>query len=418
MSDLAIRAESLSKLYRIGAAQSRHTTLCDTLAAGFAAPFRRVAALLRGRAPAPLPSLWAIRDVSFEVARGEVMGVIGRNGAGKSTLLKILSRITEPTAGRAELHGRVGSLLEVGTGFHLELSGRENVYLNGAILGMRRAEIDAKFDEIVAFAEVERFIDTPVKHYSTGMHLRLAFAVAAHLEPEILLVDEVLAVGDAAFQKKCMGKMEDVASQGRTVLFVSHNLGSVRELCTTSLVLHEGMVHYRGPVVEGLARYGRIMLDMQHETPREGSGTRWRYAAVEGSAGGEIALGEPFRARGVLDVEPSCPGGKLYCIVSDPAGGVVAHQRIATEALGLRFLEAGSYDFTIAFPALWLAPGVYTVYFKFMPEGGAGEATRHLSERALLDVTGQTEGIGRATLAPAASWSVTRGTPLESANHA
>src|SRR5919198_1249756 len=214
MNDTAIQVEGLSKRYRIGGQQERYKTLRGTLMDTAAAPWRALRSPFRRRGggrPNGDHTFWALKDVSFEIKRGEVVGVIGRNGAGKSTLLKVLSRITEPTAGYADIHGRVSSLLEVGTGFHLELTGRENVYLNGAILGMRRDEIDRKFDEIVEFAEVGKFIDTPVKHYSSGMHLRLAFAVAAHLEPEILLVDEVLAVGDIAFQKKCMGKMGDVA---------------------------------------------------------------------------------------------------------------------------------------------------------------------------------------------------------------
>ncbi len=214
MSDIAIRVENLSKRYRIGQAQQRHDTLRDALVATFQRS--NVRTFQRSNVPTCERSdeIWALRDVSFEVQRGEVVGIIGRNGAGKSTLLKILSRITEPTSGRAEIHGRVGSLLEVGTGFHPELTGRENIYLNGAILGMKRAEIDRKFDEIVAFAEIEKFLDTPVKRYSSGMYVRLAFAVAAHLEPEILLVDEVLAVGEATFQKKCLRKMGDVAKEG------------------------------------------------------------------------------------------------------------------------------------------------------------------------------------------------------------
>ncbi len=196
-----------------------------------------------------------MKDVSFEVHKGEVVGIIGRNGAGKSTLLKILSRITEPTTGRAVIHGRVGSLLEVGTGFHPELTGRENIYLNGAILGMRRAEIDRRFDEIVAFSEIERFLDTPVKRYSSGMYVRLAFAVAAHLEPEVLIVDEVLAVGDAAFQKKCLGKMGDVAGEGRTVIFVSHNMAAIARLCRRALLLEDGAVRYEGYSEEATAQY-------------------------------------------------------------------------------------------------------------------------------------------------------------------
>jgi lipopolysaccharide transport system ATP-binding protein len=256
MSDTAIRVENLSKLYHIGKAQQRYDTLRDALVA----PFQRLAESARHPpfAIRHLPSedtLWALKDVSFEVKRGEVVGIIGRNGAGKSTLLKILSRITEPTEGRAEIHGRVGSLLEVGTGFHPELTGRENIYLNGAILGMKRAEIENKFDEMVAFAEIEKFLDTPVKHYSSGMYVRLAFAVAAHLEPEILLIDEVLAVGDAAFQKKCLGKMGDVAKEGRTVLFVSHNMGAVRRLCGRCVWLDEGRLRFQSSAEEVISRY-------------------------------------------------------------------------------------------------------------------------------------------------------------------
>jgi lipopolysaccharide transport system ATP-binding protein len=231
-----ITVEHLSKRYRLGARQEPYLTLRDTLARLAAAPFRR-------RAPGPDPTeLWALDDVSFEVRQGEVVGLVGGNGAGKSTLLKILSRITAPTRGRARIAGRVGSLLEVGTGFHPELTGRENILLNGAILGMGRAEIARKFDAIVAFAEVERFIDTPVKYYSSGMYVRLAFAVAAHLEPEILIVDEVLSVGDARFQQKCLGKMDDVARGGRTVLFVTHNMASVYRLATSAIWLDRGRV--------------------------------------------------------------------------------------------------------------------------------------------------------------------------------
>ncbi len=253
-----IRVENLSKRYRIGQREG-YQTLRESLIRSAAAPLRAVRKMFEAEAGAngagADPHVWALRDVSFEVAPGEVLGVIGRNGAGKSTLLKILSRITEPTSGRAELYGRVGSLLEIGTGFHAELTGRENIYLSGAILGMRRAEIARKFDEIVSFAEVEQFIDTPVKHFSSGMYLRLAFAVAAHLEPEILLVDEVLAVGDAAFQKKCLGKMGDVAREGRTVLFVSHNMASIQSLCSACLILSSGRVAGWGEPAAMVDRY-------------------------------------------------------------------------------------------------------------------------------------------------------------------
>jgi lipopolysaccharide transport system ATP-binding protein len=256
MSDIAIRVEDIGKRYRIGTSPERYKTLRDTIAARVNAPIQR---LRRGKAVTSTSheagSIWALRDVSFDVQRGKVLGIVGRNGAGKSTLLKILSRVTEPTEGSAEIHGRVGSLLEVGTGFHPELTGRENIYLNGAILGMKRVEIERKFDEIVAFSEVDQFIDTPVKRYSSGMYLRLAFAVAAHLEPEILVVDEVLAVGDAEFQRKCMGKMTDVAQAGRTVLFVSHNMSAVLRLTEETLVLENGHLVYRASTPQAVDYY-------------------------------------------------------------------------------------------------------------------------------------------------------------------
>src|SRR5215216_1924831 len=241
MSDIAINVEGLGKTFQIGGMHKSYYRLTDQLVDTIVAPFRRAGNLLRGRAGGASDlheTIWALKDVSFHINPGEVVGIIGRNGAGKSTLLKILTGITDPTDGYADIYGRVGSLLEVGTGFHPELTGRENVFLNGAILGMRKAEIERKFDEIVAFAEIDKFIDTPVKHYSSGMHVRLAFSVAAHLEPEILLVDDVLAVGDMAFQRKCLGKMDDVAHEGRTVVFVSHNMGLLQTLCQRGIFLH------------------------------------------------------------------------------------------------------------------------------------------------------------------------------------
>jgi lipopolysaccharide transport system ATP-binding protein len=252
MSDVAIRVDQLSKMYYLGALQQRHDTLRDALTSMFRRSDRRPSQSSE--------ELWALKDVSFEVKQGEVLGIVGRNGAGKSTLLKLLSRITEPTSGRGEIYGRIASLLEVGTGFHPELSGRENIYLNGAILGMHRNEIDRKFDEIVDFSGVERFLDTPVKRYSSGMYVRLAFAVAAHLEPEILLVDEVLAVGDAQFQKKCLGKMGNVAKEGRTILFVSHNMIAMQSLCQRALWLDAGGLKAQGKVAEIIASYLRSGL--------------------------------------------------------------------------------------------------------------------------------------------------------------
>jgi ABC-type polysaccharide/polyol phosphate transport system ATPase subunit len=271
MSDIAIRCEGLGKQYRIGQRES-YKALRDVITDAAAAPFRRLRTAMANGNGSSIKnqkfkienSFWALNDVSFEVKRGEVVGIIGRNGAGKSTLLKILSRITKPTRGHAEIHGRVGSLLEVGTGFHPELTGRENIYLNAAILGMRKAEVEKKFEEIVAFGEVEQFIDTPVKRYSSGMYVRLAFAVAAHMETDVLFVDEVLAVGDAAFQKKCLRKMNDVAKAGRTVLFVSHNMGAIQRLCGRCILMEAGRLSAEGDPRTVVPDY----LNLAHSTGR------------------------------------------------------------------------------------------------------------------------------------------------------
>ena len=270
MSDTVISVEGLCKSYLIGhdGPQERYHSLRDTLVRHGRNYVRKAVDMARGRQIIQgdtVEEFWALKDVSFEVKRGEVLGIIGRNGAGKSTLLKILSRITEPTSGRVVLDGRVASLLEVGTGFHPELTGRENIFLNGAILGMGRVEIRQKFDEIVNFAGVEKFLDTPVKRYSSGMYVRLAFAVAAHLEPEILIIDEVLAVGDAEFQKKCLGKMQDVAKGGRTVLFVSHNLGAIQALCTKALVMKSGIVSIVGSPREAISVYQNSTQELSAE---------------------------------------------------------------------------------------------------------------------------------------------------------
>jgi lipopolysaccharide transport system ATP-binding protein len=255
MTDLAIEVHDLSKLYELGRKQVRYATVREKLMEAMGTAFQALRGSRARSGESESATIWALKDMSFEVQRGDVVALIGRNGAGKSTLLKILSRITSPTGGYAEIHGRVGSLLEVGTGFHPELTGRENIFLNGAILGMRKAEIERQFDGIVEFSELARFIDTPVKHYSTGMYLRLAFAVAAHMDTEILLVDEVLAVGDAAFQKKCLGKMGEVAAAGRTVLFVSHNMGAVAGLCMRAIWIDEGVIMADGGVEDVAQRY-------------------------------------------------------------------------------------------------------------------------------------------------------------------
>lgn len=296
MADIAIKVENLSKSYLVGhnsAQAERYSALRDVLSRNARNLVRKTRDMLRGRAIVQgdeVEEFWALKDVSFEIRQGDKVGIIGRNGAGKSTLLKILSRITEPVKGRIQINGRVASLLEVGTGFHPELTGRENIFLNGAILGMSRVEIRKKFDEIVEFAEIQQFLDTPVKRYSSGMYVRLAFAVAAHLDPDILLVDEVLAVGDAAFQKKCLGKMQTISDSGRTILFVSHNMSAVSSFCQKCLLLNNGRLELAGPVPEVIGRYfNHSHIDM--------SSKRWTSANAPGSPEVRI-LGVTVKAAG------------------------------------------------------------------------------------------------------------------------
>ena len=368
MSDVAIRVENLSKRYRIGGPQARYKTLRDTVMDAAAAPIQRLRRL--GQPTPPEETIWALKDVSFEVKHGEALGIIGRNGSGKTTLLKVLSRITEPTEGYAQIHGRVGSLLEVGTGFHPELTGRENVYLNGAILGMKRAEIDVKFDEIVDFAEIEKFLDTPVKRYSSGMYVRLAFSVAAHLEPEILLVDEVLAVGDAAFQKKCLGKMGDVAHEGRTVLFVSHNTNAVCQLCQRVILIESGGIMSDGGAVEVTSTY----LGM-HEDRFEGATLdTWRTERGHRPFFSEIRVNDVYLP-GELVV--SADQAVHFRMVGDPGDERLSHFRcgvhVATQD-GMRIMSYGTpwsdlgdihveqrVVLTCAIPKLPLIPGKYSM---------------------------------------------------------
>jgi lipopolysaccharide transport system ATP-binding protein len=378
----AITVEDLGKRYRIGRVMERHSTLRDMIAHGAR---RGMQAVLRpsARAVAAHNHIWALRDLNFDVVRGEAIGIIGANGAGKSTLLKVLSRITEPTTGEVRIRGRVGSLLEVGTGFHSELTGRENTYLNGAILGMRRTEIDAKFDEIVAFAEVDRFIDTPVKHYSTGMYLRLAFAVAAHLEPDVLIVDEVLAVGDAEFQRKCLGKMQDVTQRdGRTVFFVSHNMSAVQRLCSRCLLLQQGRLVADGPPKELVPLYlasgttesmPETWLPLDAVLRRGNSAcrfTRVRYTSGTADTAYAPYTGGPLQVRVGIDAAVSTEVGSLAVTLYDVNGAKLVNADSLVFDRRLR-LEHGTHDVLVDIDELHLNPGTYRLGLWLADAAGA-----------------------------------------------
>ncbi|HEY2972569.1 MAG TPA: ABC transporter ATP-binding protein [Pyrinomonadaceae bacterium] len=368
-----IRVENVGKRYRIGTRQATYGTLRDTIAG----TVRSSLARRRNGKPSSANTLWALKEVNFEVEPGEIIGIIGSNGAGKSTLLKLLSRVTAPTIGRIELYGRLGSLLEVGTGFHPELTGRENIYLNGAILGMKRAEIKRNFDDIVAFAEVERFIDTPVKHYSTGMYLRLAFAVAAQLEPEILLVDEVLAVGDANFQKKCMGKMGEVAKEGRTILFVSHNMTAINQLCPLTLMLSEGRVARFGNTPEVVAEYLKTGSERGGErtwenAPSAPGSARVRLHAVRIKSRGQVSAQVDIDQETSVEVEfwnhePNIANLCVNIYVVDSVGNVVLSSANTPNANSTpdgwyeQTHERGLHRATCTLPANFLNEGRYYI---------------------------------------------------------
>ncbi len=364
MSSPAIRIENLSKQFHLGGLVSKYDyrTFREALADVALAPLRR----LQGKgSTAPPEILWALRDVTFDVQHGETIGIIGRNGAGKSTLLKVLSRITEPTRGRIEIHGRVASLLEVGTGFHPELTGRENIFLNGAIMGMARREIAQKFDEIVAFAEMERFIDTPVKRFSSGLYLRLAFAVAAHLEPEILVVDEVLAVGDLSFQKKCLGKMEAVASQGRTVLFVSHNMPVMRQICHRGVLLQAGRVEKIGPINDVVDYYVND-AEMQAELvfaerpDAVAQFTRFRLRNSHGAITCRVPQSEPFVTEIEWVVRETISADRLWWGLFRGDGEWLVNSNELDSPTGLHETrKPGTYVTRVHFPGGLLNAGSY-----------------------------------------------------------
>jgi len=368
MSAPAIRAEGLGKRYRIGQREA-YGALRDTIVRLARAPLARLRSKREGGASDDI--LWALKDVSFDVEHGDVIGIVGRNGSGKSTLLKILSRITEPTEGRAEVRGRVGSLLEVGTGFHPELTGRENVFVNGAILGMGRRETQRKFDEIVAFADVDRFIDTPVKHYSSGMQMRLAFAVAAHLEPELLLIDEVLAVGDAAFQQKCLGKMKEVHSLGRTVLLVSHQMNQLRRLCTRALWLSQGGVVQCGPAKDVIAAYEASFRGASDTVVRRAAaGARarflnWRVTAALPGRENMLESTESVSVTFTLEVLEPLKRARHGIALLSPSG-----QNLWATAIVDLDLSPGVYQFVHTIPGLALQPGPYYWQVSVYTENG------------------------------------------------
>jgi homopolymeric O-antigen transport system ATP-binding protein len=414
--------ECLSKQYRLGESKAAYATVREALTDGINALGKRI----RRDGAKTEKSLWALKDVSFDVQPGEVVGIIGRNGAGKSTLLKILSRITEPTSGRVDLYGRVGSLLEVGTGFHPELSGRENIYLNGAILGMRKTEIERKFDEIVDFSEIEQFIDTPVKRYSSGMYVRLAFAVAAYLEPDILIVDEVLAVGDMNFQKKCLGKMKDVTQQGRTVLFVSHNMMAVKSLCNRAILLDSGHVVCDGGVDRVTSAYltagtemsisGVIPVDL----PRSGTGEALvQRVEILDQTGGRISqiyFGQPFRISLTLEVTEAIADAVVGVGISSLDGSRIATSYNIEGGQEPLDLSAGVYKISVDLKVTFL-PQRYTLdVFVVHSDGGDIDVINRTLEFEALGVAEQGTdhypwSVVRGFIRPDGRWHLARSAP-------
>lgn len=391
-----IQIESVSKRYQIGKNKVMHPTLRDALTAALRAPIRA----FQRNGNSATATIWALRDINAEIKAGETVGLIGANGAGKSTLLKILSRVTQPTTGRVRVWGRMSCLLEVGTGFHPELTGRENIYLNGAILGMTRKEIIARFDEIVAFSGVEKFIDTPVKRYSSGMYLRLAFAVAAHLEPEILIVDEVLAVGDAAFQKKCIGKMSDVAGTGRTVIFVSHNMEAVRKLCARAILLENGQAAVDGKVEDVIDKYVNARGDTQsiYTIPPPSSeadpGYAYKLSVEDGDCepAQAILVGLPWQIRVSFTIKRRTENfiiGIGFRTITDVA--------LRTSWSESRDIEPGEYEAVFREEVLWLTPGRYPMVVGLSTNG----RKFHYAEAGTLEIAEVSDGLDLVSISGA-----------------
>ncbi len=405
----ALKVENLSKAYQIG--QIGSGTISRDLERWWVSkilgkedPFLKLGQVNDRATKGETDVVWSLRDLDLEIEQGDTVGIIGRNGAGKSTLLKLLSRVTSPTTGSIKIKGRVASLLEVGTGFHPELTGRENIYLNGSILGMRKREIDRKLDEIVDFSGVERYIDTPVKRYSSGMSVRLAFAVAAHLESEILIVDEVLAVGDAEFQKKCLGKMEEVGKRdGRTILFVSHNMGAVQELCRRGIQIDMGMIVYDGNIADCIGNYHQFNRPIDHNRGFGPKRLILENLKVNGSLTPSIANCESY----VISIDIKSKDVKnpqMFFIIENSLGQTVVHLSIPSGDLGLKSLD-GEYMLDAELPPLWLSPGIYSIYSKFL-SASIGTKARVQSDRVMLEVTGEFDRTGKTLLTPNVNWRI------------
>lgn len=421
---LAIKVENLSKAYQIG--QIGTGTISRDIERWFVTrvlgredPFLTLGETNDRTTRSETNVVWSLKDIDFEIEQGDAVGIIGRNGAGKSTLLKLLSRVTAPTTGRIKIKGRCASLLEVGTGFHPELTGKENIYLNGSILGMRKLEIDRKLDEIIDFSGVERYIDTPVKRYSSGMSVRLAFAVAAHLESEILIVDEVLAVGDAEFQKKCLGKMEDVGKrEGRTVLFVSHNMSAVHALCDRGILLDSGNVVLTGSVADCVNTYvmrnskGRVESDF---VSTANAGARLSRLQINGSSGPTLRVDEGFDV--TIDLQcANLADPAIIFIVHNSAGQQIVHSRVFAKQLGLKEVDGG-YQLRLKVPPLWLTPGLYSAFFKLVSFHSV-PSVRTESERMMIEVKDEFDAGNRGVLHPPIEWQVEKDQPSLSVSNA
>lgn len=408
----AIRVENLSKMYQIGQIGTGTISLdierwFVTRVLGKPDPFLKFVEANERSVKGESNVVWSLKDINFDIEQGEAVGIIGKNGAGKSTLLKLLSRVTSPTAGSIKLKGRVASLLEVGTGFHPELTGRENIYLNGSILGMRKKEIDRKLDEIIDFSGVERYIDTPVKRYSSGMYVRLAFAVAAHLESEILIVDEVLAVGDAEFQKKCLGKMEEIGRRdGRTILFVSHNMSAILELCKRGLLIENGQVVNDDEVGRCVAAYferDKILHKSSGGRTKKNEFLNLGNITINGDHTYQIEHSSPFE----VSVDISGNGireATVFFIIENAFGQSVLHKKVSSSKIGYELID-GDFRLNVELPGLWISPGVYSMYFKVLVPTTHWSG-RVISDRIILEVTGPMESSGKAFMNPNVNWSM------------